>query len=131
MPAHHLCLRQLALTGLTPGRLLGPWDRFCISLGCQGEEPVDLRLQLALKRQEALVAHRTVLRGRGMEFLDADVAQFEQAHRLSNQQNLHKKVFEFTQKTLAERSNRVMVSVQITRNEAERDRVLGGRFREE
>lgn len=57
--------------------------------------------------------------------IQADIAQFQFAHCLRHQQNLHKQIVQLWQKLLAEVGDTVMVRMHITANKSEGDHFVG------
>lgn len=53
--------------------------------------------------------------------IQAQVAQLQHPDRLGQQQNLDEQLFQFGQKGLTKMGNRIMVRMQIARNEPKRD----------
>jgi hypothetical protein len=88
-------------------------------------------LQLMLQFQQSLATNGLAFGGIGMDLCpgcplgQTQVAQLQHAGRLRQQQDLHKQLFEFGQKGFAKMVDRVMVRMQVPRNEAKGQALIG------
>ena len=92
-----------------------------------GHQLGDLRLQLRLDLARLFIRQRAVPAGVGVDFraVEPDRSHSQNAHLAREQQHLNEQPLDLLEKPPPERRNRVMVGMIVSRNEAERHRVIG------
>ena len=125
------CFGDLAQTLLAPRQFVG--NRHAIGnvrrvrrLGF-GHQLGDLRLQLCLDLARVFIRQCAVPAGVGVDFraVEPDRPHVQHAHLARQQQHLNEQPLDLLEKSSPERRNRVMVGMIVSRNEAERHRVIG------
>ncbi len=130
-----LGLGQVCQTFLPPGHFRRP-----VQLGRQGFALVGLLAQRQQFRhflaqaffhlEQALPTHGVALGSIGVDLgaVQAEVAQLQHPGGFGQEQDLDEHLLEFDQEALTEVGQRVVVGVETTRQEAKRDRLVGGAF---
>ncbi len=127
---HRFRLRQIGQALLATGDCIGEdqpvGQGHLVRLLAEREQLVDFGVQLMFEFQQTLGTDGMAFGGVGVDLgaVQADVAQLQHARGLGQEQDLHKQVFEFGQKRLAEVGDGVMIGMQVASQEAQGERLV-------